>query len=157
MHQIWVAAGLAIAVIAVGVPFAAIILVSIASRREEAAHSLSRHAPGAAARAARRLLGFRSEHISPLPGWAARNVGRWRKRSSLRPASTPPLPRLVRESRPVGLALGAAARPVPAGKQLSEVRFGHARRSLPDSSQLPAGGQPQPGSVRTDQRQGAGV
>ena len=157
MHQIWVAAGLAIAVIAVGVPFAAIILVSIASRREEAAHSLSRHAPGAAARAARRLLGFRSEHISPLPDWAAHNVGRWRRRFSFRTTSNPPLPRLVRKARPVGLAFGAAGQPVPPGKQVSEVRFGHARRSLPDSGQYAADGQSQPGSIRLDQRQGAGV
>src|SRR5258708_33181757 len=111
MHEIWVAVGLAIAVIAVGVPFAAIILVSIASRREEARHSLSRHAPGAAAQAARRLLAFRSERIAP----------------------------------------------VPAGQQLREVPFGHARRSLPDSSQYPAGSQSQPGSIRADQRQRAGV
>ena len=149
MHQIWVAAGLAIAVIAVGVPFTAIILVSIASRREEAAHSLSRHAPGAAARAARRLLDYRSERISAPPDRAAHNVGRGRQRSSFRPTSSPPLPRLVREARPVGLALGAAGQPVPARKQLSEVRFGHARRSLPDSGQYSADGQSQPGSICT--------
>ena len=155
MHQIWVAAGLAIAVIAVGVPFAAIIVVSIASRREEAARSLSRHAPGAAARAARRLLGFRSERILPLPDWAADHAGpaerSARQRWSLRPASRAPRTDLVREARPIGLA------PIPAGKQLREVRFGHARRSMPDSGQYPAGGQSQPGSIRTDLRQAAGV
>ncbi len=153
MHQIWVAVGMAVAVIAVGVPFAAIILVSIASRREEAAHSLSRHAPGAAARAARRLLRFRSERIAPPPDWATANYpgGPARERRSLRPASSPQRMHLVREARPNGLA------PVPAGQQLREVRFGHARRSLPDSGQYPAGGESQPGSIRTDQRQGAGV
>jgi hypothetical protein len=124
MQQILVAAGMAIAVITVGVPFAAIIVVSIASRREEAAHSLSRHAPGAVTQAARRLLAFRSERIS---------------------------------ARPIGLAPGAARQSVPAGKQLSEVRFGHARCSLPDSGQYSAGDQSQPGSIRTEQRQGAGV
>ena len=152
MHQIWVAAGLAVAMIAVGVPFAAIILVSIASRREEAAHSLSRHAPGAAARAARRLLAFRSERIAAPPDGAAHNAGRLaRQRRSRGPASSPPRMHPVREARPIGLA------PIPAGQQLREVRFGHARRSLPDPGQFPAGGQPQPGSIRTDQRQGAGV
>src|SRR5260370_35360088 len=111
MHEIWVAVGLAIAVIAVGGPFAAIILVSIASRREEARHSLSRHAPGAAAQAARRLLAFRSERIAP----------------------------------------------VPAGQQLREVRFGHARPSLPASGQYPAGSQSQTASIRPDQRQAPGA
>lgn len=117
MYDIWVAAGAAVAVLAVAVPFAAIIIVTIASRREESAQSLSRSAPGAAARAARRLLDFRNEH------------------SAQRPASAPS----------------------PASGPLNEVRFDHARRSLPDAGQFPAGGQPQPGSIRLDERQGAGV
>ena len=158
MHQIWVAAGLAIAVIAVGVPFAAIILVTIASRREEAARSLSRQAPGAAARAARRLLGFRTGRIGPLADWPARRAGRRaRPHGSFRAASSPLPTRLTRGTQPIGLPPGAAGQPIPAGNQLREVRFGHARRSLPDSGQYPAGGQSQPGSIRTDQRQGAGV
>jgi hypothetical protein len=117
MHDIWIAAGAAVALVAVALPFAAIIVVTIASRREEAAQSLSRSAPGAAARAARRLLDFRST------------------RSARRPANAPR----------------------PASGPRYEVRFGHARRSLPDTSQFPAGGQSQPGSIRLDERQGAGV
>src|SRR5258706_10742799 len=99
MHQFWVAVGMAAAVIAVGVPFAAIILVSIPSRREEAAHSLPRHAPGTVTRAARRLLRFRSERIAPPPDWAAANHpgGPAPERRSLRPASSPRRMHLVRE------------------------------------------------------------
>src|SRR5258708_33968613 len=105
MHQIWVAVGIAVAVIAVGVPFAAIILVSIASRREEAAHSLSRHAPGAAARAARHLLRFRSERIAPPPDRAAANypAGPARERRPRRPASSPQRMPPPLEPRPTGL------------------------------------------------------
>ena len=158
MHQIWVAAGMAIAVIAVGVPFAAIILVTIASRREEAARSLSRQAPGAAARAARRLLGFRTGRIAPVADWPAYSTGRRpRQHRSFRPASSPLPARLTRETQPSGLPPGAAGQPIPAGNQLREVRFGHARRSLPDSGQYPADGQSQPGSIRIVERQGAGV
>ena len=71
MDQIWIAAVAAIAAVALGVPFVAIVLVSIASRREEAAHSLSRQAPGAAARAARRLLAFRTDRKARVPDRAA--------------------------------------------------------------------------------------
>jgi hypothetical protein len=117
MHEIWIVAGAAVAVAAVAVPFAAIIIVSIASRREEAAQSFSRSAPGAAARAARRLLDFRNQ----------------------------------RSARRSGLAPSAARLP------LREVRFEHARRTLPDASQFAAGGQSQPRSIRLDDRQGAGV
>src|SRR5260370_30758815 len=98
MYDIWIAAGAAVAVVAVAVPFAAIIVVTIASRREEAAQSLSRSAPGAAARAARRLLDFRNERSAPRPA------------NAHSPASGPP----------------------------HEVRFGHARRSLPDAAHFPA-------------------
>src|SRR5258706_12938039 len=119
MLQIGLAVGMAAAVIAVGVPFAAIILVSIASRREEAAHSLTRHAPGAAARAARRLLRFRTKRIAPPPDWAAANypISPARERRSLRPASTPPRMDLVREARSDELA------PVPDGQQHIERIF----------------------------------
>ena len=63
MSQFWLAVVVAVAVVAVAVPFAAIVLVTCASRREEAAHSLSRQAPGAIAQAARHLLAFRSDIV----------------------------------------------------------------------------------------------
>ena len=110
MDQIWMTAVAVIAVMALAVPFAAIVVVSIASRREEAERSLSRQAPGAVARTARRLLAFRADQLDRAQGWPGR-----------------------------------------------EVRFGHARRLVSDPHQYPASRQPQPRSVRADQRQGAGV
>lgn len=151
MDQFWIAAAAAIAVAVFGVPFAAIVLVSIASRREEAAHSLSSQAPGAATRAARRLLSYRAQHVNQLPDWRAsysRTAGRGRRwdRSG---------------SDSLALELPAPARaalaPSAVVRAPGEVRFGHARRPLSDAGQYPASRQPQPRSVRADQRQGAGV
>ncbi|HUZ52995.1 MAG TPA: hypothetical protein VMU94_10770 [Streptosporangiaceae bacterium] len=76
MDQIWIVLGVAAAVVVAGGPLAAVVLVSIASRREESAHSLSGQAPGVTTQAARRLLGFRAERIAPLPEWAASYSGR---------------------------------------------------------------------------------
>ncbi len=74
MHQIWVAVGIAVAVIAVGVPFAAIILVSIASRREEAAHTRgaterarTRPCRTAASRSTLRSCASLSARFRPVP------------------------------------------------------------------------------------------
>lgn len=68
LQDLWIALGAAVAVI-VALPMAAIVLVSMASLREEFAHSLSGEAPGSGARAARRLLGFRTANIGTLaPG-----------------------------------------------------------------------------------------
>jgi hypothetical protein len=67
--NLWLELGAAVAVIVVALPIAAIILVSLASLREESAHSLSGEAPGRGERAARRLLGFRTAHIGAMaPG-----------------------------------------------------------------------------------------
>ena len=163
MDQIWIAVVAAIAAVALGVPFVAIVLVSIASRREEAAHSLSRQAPGAAARAARRLLAFRTDRRARVRDWAASYAstsGRGRRPSrdrrqgrGGRPEESGPRLRSVEvmQAAPTALAPGQD------GIAAREVRFGHARRSLPESGQYPAGSQSQPGSIRTDQRQGAGV
>lgn len=60
LHSLWFVVA-AVAVVVAALPIAAIILVSMASLREESAHSLSGEAPGSAERAARRLLGFRTE------------------------------------------------------------------------------------------------
>jgi len=147
MDQIWMAAVAVIAVAVVGVPFAAMVLVSVASRREEAAHSLSRQAPGAATRAARRLLGYRTEQPGQMPGRAASH-----SRASGRGSSD--------RSGPGSFAfelMPAALVPSPAVQAAREVRFGHARRPLSDAGQYPASREPQPRSVRADERQGAGV
>jgi len=118
--SIWIVVWV-IAAIAVMVPVAAVILVSFASLSEEAAQSLGKQAPGLAERAARRLLAYHTDRISPgrLPG--------------------------ARSGR----------RAAPAA--LPEVRFDHARRSLPDPREYPAGREPWPGTVRPRERAGAGV
>jgi hypothetical protein len=163
MDQIWIAAAAGIAAVALGVPFVAIVLVSIASRREEAAHSLSRQAPGAAARAARRLLAFRTEKPASMPDRAASyasTAGRERRPSRNRRSgggrrSAGPGPR----PRTLGLVPSVPTVLAPGHDAIAarEVRFGHARRSLSDAGQYQAGRESQPRSVRADQRQGAGV
>jgi hypothetical protein len=54
----------AVAVLIVGVPLAAVILVTFASWREERARSIAGQAPGNLTGAARRLLGFRATGIA---------------------------------------------------------------------------------------------
>ena len=56
MNHTVLAAAAAGAVLLLGLPVGAAILVSLASRREDSAHSLSRHPAGRVQRAARRLL-----------------------------------------------------------------------------------------------------
>jgi hypothetical protein len=50
-----------IAIVVAGLPFAAIVLVTVASRREDDARSMAGQAPGQLARVARRLLGFHAQ------------------------------------------------------------------------------------------------
>jgi hypothetical protein len=52
------------AIVIAGVPVAAVVLVTVATRREESARSIAGRAPGLAARAARRLLAFHAVGIS---------------------------------------------------------------------------------------------
>jgi hypothetical protein len=52
------------AIVIAGVPVAAVVLVSVATRREESARSIADRAPGLVARAARRLLAFQAVGIS---------------------------------------------------------------------------------------------
>ncbi len=52
-----------IAVVVGGVPLAVVVLVTVASRREETARSIAGHAPGPMERAARRLLAFHASGI----------------------------------------------------------------------------------------------
>ena len=61
----------AIAVLIAGVPLAAVILVTLASRHEEHARSIAGRAPGGLTNAARRLLGFRATGIARPAGRAA--------------------------------------------------------------------------------------
>jgi hypothetical protein len=55
---------IAVAVVIMGVPLAAVALVTLASRHEEHARSISGRAPGILAGAARRLLGFRATGLT---------------------------------------------------------------------------------------------
>jgi hypothetical protein len=52
-----------IAIVIAGVPLAAVVLVTVASRREDNASSISGRAPGGTERAARRLLAFHATGI----------------------------------------------------------------------------------------------
>lgn len=109
MSHFFIAAGAAIALIAVAVPIGAMLLVSVASRHEESAHTLSGQAPGAVTRAARRLLSYRAQT----------SRGSWIADSGLRSQSRPTasLPRRapgnVRQSRPVIEAISLGLVPDP--------------------------------------------
>jgi len=52
-----------VAVVIVGAPLAAVVLVSFASIREESLHTVAGLAPGSVERAARRLLAFHADGI----------------------------------------------------------------------------------------------
>jgi hypothetical protein len=56
----------AVGVVIAGVPFAAVVLVSVASWREDSSGTLAGRAPGPFSRAARRLLGFQAYGICQL-------------------------------------------------------------------------------------------
>jgi hypothetical protein len=76
---------IAIAILVGGLPIASILLVTLASRREEAARSIAGGAPGPLARIARRLLGFHAVGISRP---ACRTRAPQRGRASGRPRVT---------------------------------------------------------------------
>lgn len=59
---------LAVGVLAIVAPVACLVLVSIASMREDVAHSLGYQPAGAIQRAARRLLGFHGYGLSERTG-----------------------------------------------------------------------------------------
>lgn len=69
---------LVIAGIAVCVPIGCAVLVSLASRREDSAHSLAGRPSGAMEAAARRVVGFHGDGIGRRPGdpGAAQTVAR---------------------------------------------------------------------------------
>jgi hypothetical protein len=53
-----------LAIIVAGLPLTAVLLVTVACRQEESAHSMAGCAPGRLARAARRLLAFQAVGIT---------------------------------------------------------------------------------------------
>ncbi len=66
-----------IAIVIAGIPLAAVVLVTIACRREESARSMADRAPGPLERAARRLLAFHASGISrPVSRAGSRDRGR---------------------------------------------------------------------------------
>ena len=76
---LWIAAVFIIALVAVGLPLVAIVVVSMGSLREENAHSLGSEAPGLGQRMARRILGFRTSNIGALaPGQLPKSAARRR-------------------------------------------------------------------------------
>ena len=127
MERFWIAVAVVAVVSAVALPLIAIVLVSLSSMREEHARSLGGDAPGPVARMARLVLAFRAERDGPPQAGA-----------------DPAWPQRRRARRPRRVADG-------------EVRFAHARRTLPDPHQQPASSQPQPDPLRAERRQTAGV
>jgi len=66
-----------IAIMIAGIPLAAVVLVTIACRREESARSMADRAPGPLERAARKLLAFHASGISrPVSRAGSRDRGR---------------------------------------------------------------------------------
>jgi len=53
-----------LAIVVAGLPLTAVLLVTVACRQEETAHSMAGCAPGRLARAARRLLAFKAVSIT---------------------------------------------------------------------------------------------
>ena len=85
------------AIVIAGVPVAAVVLVTVATRREENARSIAGRAPGLAARAARRLLAFHAVGISRP---ASRIGARRQVRRADDPVKDDPAP--VGDLEPVG-------------------------------------------------------
>jgi hypothetical protein len=85
------------AIVIAGVPVAAVMLVTVATRREETARSIAGRAPGLAARAARRLLAFHAVGISRP---ASRIAGRRQDRRAGDPVEYDPAP--VGDLEPAG-------------------------------------------------------
>ena len=77
-----------IATVITGVPLAAMVLVTVASRREETARSIATRAPGPLERAARRLLGFHATGIGRPAGRGRARARRRSRRRSGQPAGT---------------------------------------------------------------------
>ena len=91
-----VLAGIAIvaAIFVVTLPLIAVVLVSVASKREESAHSLSHQPPGSAEAMARRLLGF---HADPTAAEEARRAAQVRFAYAHRTLPGASVQRAVRE------------------------------------------------------------
>ena len=109
LQNFWLVA-VAVAVVVVALPIAAIILVSMASLREESAHSLSGEAPGPGERAARRLLGFRTDHVGGVapgrkPRSSAQDSTEVRFVHARRPLSDPGKYSANRQSQPYRVSI----------------------------------------------------
>src|SRR5258708_12030900 len=86
-----------IAIVTAGVPLAAVVLVTVASRQEETARSIAGRAPGPLARVARRLLAFQAVGISQP---ACRSGTRGQDRQAADPAADEAADELVPAGRP---------------------------------------------------------
>ena len=94
-----------IAIVTAGVPLAAVVLVTVASRQEETARSIAGRAPGPLARVARRLLAFQAVGISQP---ACRSGTRGQDRQADDSAADEGADELVAAG---GLALAGSGRP----------------------------------------------
>src|SRR5258708_4923877 len=94
-----------IAIVTAGVPLAAVVLVTVASRQEEPARSMAGRAPGPLACVARRLLAFQAVGISQP---ACRSGTRGQDRQAADPAADEAADELVPAG---GLALAGSGRP----------------------------------------------
>src|SRR5215469_3789950 len=115
LQNLWIFVVAAVATVIVALPLAAVILVSMASLREESAHSLSGDAPGAGERAARRLLGFRTDRIEVLaarqePASSAAGRAEVRFVHARRPVPDPAEYSADRQSRPYRVIAGQRER-----------------------------------------------
>ena len=104
-----------IAIVIAGIPLAAVVLVTIACRREESARSMADRAPGPLERAARRLLAFHASGISrPVSRAGSRDRGRsaggHQEDTPAVPAGIPQVPSPLAATSPVM----AAGVPMPA-------------------------------------------
>ena len=105
-----------IAIVIAGIPLTAVVLVTIACRREESARSMADRAPGPLERAARKLLAFHASGISqPVSRAGSRHRGR---SDDGHQKDTPPVPaRVPVIASPFAATspLMAAGIPMPAG------------------------------------------
>lgn len=105
-----------IAIVIAGIPLAAVVLVTVACRREESARSMADRAPGPLERVARRLLAFHASGISrPVSRAGSRGRGRsadgHQEGTPAVPAGVPVIASSIAATSPVI----AAGFPMPAG------------------------------------------
>ncbi|HEY7014015.1 MAG TPA: hypothetical protein VH480_14730 [Streptosporangiaceae bacterium] len=116
-----------IAIVIAGIPLAAVVLVTVACRREESARSMADRAPGPVERAARRLLAFHASGISrPVSRAGSRDRGRsadgHQEDTPGVPAGVPVIASPIAATSPVM----AAGIPMPAGPVMAAGMPAHA-------------------------------